>query len=253
MPARARQLAQASVAAYEPIPQKTKNQQEAPTTTPTAGPQRPRRHHAPIKPPIPTASQLPPPCGLRSDVDWLRNNKAELAAAALSASKRRALEDARLRSRPPPRSLDGKDARATEFWLRGKPGYGKVPQFCGGGSGGGDQVEINRSSSSSKSKRIGGTTPTTTTAAAAATTTPATAPTPLPDEERLSLLARAKARHASLSSQYGRLPLCFAADTPSGLRRREQLGKALDQAAKDVEALEQAQAVMVVVVGGAKI
>jgi hypothetical protein len=188
---------------------------------------------------------LPPPCGLRSDVDWLCNNKAELAAAALSASKRRALEDARLRSRPPPRTLDGKDERATEFWLRGKPGYGKVPQFCSGEA----QANINRSSSSSSSSKSKCPAKTTTTTTTAAATTPATAPTPLPDEERLSLLARAKARHASLSAQYGRLPLCFAADTPSGLRRREQLGKALDQAAKDVEALEQAQAVVVVVVG----
>jgi hypothetical protein len=214
------------------LPPQNQNQQEAPTT---AGP---RRHHAPIKPPIPTASQLPPPCGLRSDVDWIGNNKAELAAAALSASKRRSAADARLRSRPPPRALDGKDERATEFWLRGKPGYGKAPQFCGDA-----QVSSSSSSSSSKSKR-----PTTT---ANPSSTAAATPPPLPDEERLALLARAKARHASLSAQYGRLPLCFAADTPSGLMRREQLGKALDQAAKDVEALGQAGQVVVVVVGGA--
>jgi hypothetical protein len=77
-----------------------------------------------------------------------------------------------------------------------------------------------------------------------ATTT--TAATPLPDSERLDLLERARARRAALSAQYGRLPLCFAADTPSGLRRREALGRALDQAGRDVEALERAGQVVVV-------
>ena len=78
----------------------------------------------------------------------------------------------------------------------------------------------------------------------------ANAATPLPEPERLALLERAKARRAALAAQYARLPLCLAGDTPSGLKRREALGRAMDQAERDVDALERAAQVVVVVVSG---
>lgn len=211
------------------------------------------RHHGPIKPPLPSPSSLPPPCGLRSDVDWLASNKAHVAAACLQASLRRAAEAERLRTRPPPRALDGKDGAASAFWLRHKPGYGVAPAFCcSGGGGGGESGGVDADISNNLNKRRRGkpaaaSSISSPAAAAAATTTTPTA-TPLPESERLALLAKAQARRASLAAQYGRLPLCFATDTPSGARRREQLGLALDQASRDVDILEKAGRVVVVVV-----
>jgi hypothetical protein len=209
------------------------------------------------KPPIPPASAPPPPCGLRSDVDWITSNRRALTLAAQKRRDEQAAEQRRRRRAggdrppPPPRALDGKiGSGATEFWLKHKPGYGQVPEFCvaggagGGGGGGGEGV-----GKSSKGAGAAGKAGAATAGGARTTTTTTTTPPPptlLSDDERLALLARAKARHAALAAQYGRLPLCFAADTPSGLRRREALGRALDQAKQDAEALGAAARVVVV-------
>jgi hypothetical protein len=158
-------------------------------------------------------------------------------------------QEARRRRRrpPPPRALDGvPGSGASEFWLKHKPGYGKAPDFC-------CKTSISsRSSSSGGVAVVTAKVATTATTAAgastvAAATTTTTTTTPLADDDRLALLSRAKARHAALEAQYSRLPLCFAADTPSGLRRREALGRALDQARRDAEALAAAANVVVVV------
>lgn len=162
-----------------------------------------------------------------------------MAAAALAAAAKRDAHDARLRAQPPPRELEGKSAAAAEYWLRHKPGYGVAPQFCASSVVATATMALS-ATATTKAKN----------ATTNATTTP-TATTPLPDSERLDLLARAKARRAALSAQKARLPLCFAADTPSGLRRREALGRALDQARRDVDALERAGQVVVVVAAGA--